>query len=436
MMINNTKPGSTNSQSDHSNSLENNSADTLTSNERVLSQPTRLDALRPTATHHIVRGDTLSELAQRYGTTVEAFMRANPQIRDPDLIYAGDTLNIPGGGNGSGSIGSSSVQQGGEAGWMNIARNEIGQREIAGAADNARIVAYHDTTTLSANDDETPWCSSFVNWTLEQAGFKGTDSAAAISWKNWGDNVNGGISQAREGDVVVLRNKKTGQNHVAFFVKGDNGRITLLGGNQSDQVKESTYNLSSYDIVAVRRPPGTAAGDASATSGSTSASGGSFDVNRIDNVRNNPNVTPSFLKEVNAMAQRLGTRPEYLLAVMSFESGLRPDAVNKQSGATGLIQFIQPTAKGLGTSTTALRGMSAEQQLKYVEKYLAPFKGKLGTLEGVYTAVLSGSPRPDPNTTLFSRGTLAYSQNSGLDANHDGRITSAEATNAVRSRIN
>src|SRR5438067_7005541 len=41
-------------------------------------------------------GDTLSALAQRYGTSVDALMRANPQIKNKNLIYAGANLNIPG----------------------------------------------------------------------------------------------------------------------------------------------------------------------------------------------------------------------------------------------------------------------------------------------------------------------------------------------------
>lgn len=35
----------------------------------------------------------------------------------------------------------------------------------------------------------------------------------------------------------------------------------------------------------------------------------SFDFNLIQGVRNNPNVTPEFIREVVAMAQRLETRP-------------------------------------------------------------------------------------------------------------------------------
>src|SRR5690606_10708319 len=58
----------------------------------------------------------------------------------------------------------------------------------------------------------------------------------------------------------------------------------------------------------------------------------------------------------------------------------------------------------------------------------------LGTLEGVYTTVLYGSPRPDPGSVLFDSG-AAYSQNAGLDLNGDGRITAGEATAKVRERI-
>jgi LysM repeat protein len=41
------------------------------------------------------RGDTLARLAQRYGTTVAAIVRANPSIRNPNFIYPGQRLVIP-----------------------------------------------------------------------------------------------------------------------------------------------------------------------------------------------------------------------------------------------------------------------------------------------------------------------------------------------------
>lgn len=48
----------------------------------------------------IQEGDTLSALAAQYGTTVEELMKANPNITNPDLIYTGGKLNIPGQGAG------------------------------------------------------------------------------------------------------------------------------------------------------------------------------------------------------------------------------------------------------------------------------------------------------------------------------------------------
>ena len=43
------------------------------------------------------QGDTLSKIAADNNTTVEAIMQANPNITDPNVISAGQTLNMPGG---------------------------------------------------------------------------------------------------------------------------------------------------------------------------------------------------------------------------------------------------------------------------------------------------------------------------------------------------
>jgi LysM repeat protein len=42
----------------------------------------------------IQKGDTLSALAKRFNTTVEALARTN-NIKNPDKIYAGKTLSVP-----------------------------------------------------------------------------------------------------------------------------------------------------------------------------------------------------------------------------------------------------------------------------------------------------------------------------------------------------
>lgn len=51
-----------------------------------------------TGAYTIQQGDTLSAIAQKHGTTVQALMAANPNIKDPNMIYAGATLNISGDG--------------------------------------------------------------------------------------------------------------------------------------------------------------------------------------------------------------------------------------------------------------------------------------------------------------------------------------------------
>tara|TARA_R100001480_G_scaffold78591_1_gene88301 strand:+ start:361 stop:1239 length:879 start_codon:yes stop_codon:yes gene_type:complete len=43
----------------------------------------------------IQKGDTLSELAVRFDTSVKELLKANKKIKDPDLIFAGAKLNIP-----------------------------------------------------------------------------------------------------------------------------------------------------------------------------------------------------------------------------------------------------------------------------------------------------------------------------------------------------
>ncbi|MDB4950006.1 MAG: hypothetical protein JWM27_2655 [Gemmatimonadetes bacterium] len=133
--------------------------------------------------------------------------------------------------------------------WLVIARGEIGQTEIEGAKNNARIVEYHAATSLKASDDETPWCSAFVNWCMKQAGIKGSGEANARSWLSWGRAV----SEPVRGCVVVLtRGGSTTSGHVGFYMGPNGDRIQVLGGNQSNSVKLSNYPTA--DILGYRLP--------------------------------------------------------------------------------------------------------------------------------------------------------------------------------------
>lgn len=45
---------------------------------------------------YVTRGDSLSLIASRCGTSVQALLRANPSIWHPDIIFVGQALNVPG----------------------------------------------------------------------------------------------------------------------------------------------------------------------------------------------------------------------------------------------------------------------------------------------------------------------------------------------------
>lgn len=47
------------------------------------------------ATHTVVSGDTLWKIAKRYEVGLSEIKNANPQIKNYDLIYPGQTINIP-----------------------------------------------------------------------------------------------------------------------------------------------------------------------------------------------------------------------------------------------------------------------------------------------------------------------------------------------------
>ena len=128
------------------------------------------------------------------------------------------------------------------------------------------------------------------------------------------------------------------------------------------------------------------------------------------------------------------------MGCMAWETGreFSPATRNKISGATGLIQFMQPTAKGLGTSQEALAKMTVEQQLEYVYLHFKPFAGRLKNDGDVYmTILLPRAVGKDDNYVLWDKSNYptAFDQNRGLDLNSDGLITRTECMHKVRSLI-
>ncbi|MEN6539428.1 MAG: hypothetical protein ABFC67_07455 [Mizugakiibacter sp.] len=152
-------------------------------------------------------------------------------------------------------------------------------------------------------------------------------------------------------------------------------------------------------------------------------------------------VSEAFRQRVLAICDTFGwsdAHASWLMACMHFESGgtFSPAVANAAgSGAVGLIQFMPRTAEGLGTRTAQLGGMTAVEQLDYVEKYFRPYARRIASLSDMYMAILLPRAIGDhEDAALFSDG-AAYRQNAALDRNTDGKITKAEATYRVQTSL-
>lgn len=106
---------------------------------------------------------------------------------------------------------------------------------------NPRILEYHSVTSLKAQDDETPWCASFVSWVLEREGIRSTKSARARSYTEWGK----AIAKPEKGCIVVFsRGSNPTFGHVAFYSYESDTHVWVLGGNQGNRVSIAPYPKS------------------------------------------------------------------------------------------------------------------------------------------------------------------------------------------------
>lgn len=147
----------------------------------------------------------------------------------------------------------------------------------------------------------------------------------------------------------------------------------------------------------------------------------------------------AFVQKVKQISQNLGINPDWLMAVMAFESNLNHTAVNKKTNATGLIQFMPATAASLGTTVEALKAMSNVQQLSYVEKYLMPYKGKMNKFTDVYFAVFFPAAIGKSDNDVLQTSSLSASkiaeQNTIFDLNKDSKITVGEVKQSITNWV-
>lgn len=158
-------------------------------------------------------------------------------------------------------------------------------------------------------------------------------------------------------------------------------------------------------------------------------------------------------------AERARVPLDCLAAVISAESGFDPHAVNPANGASGLIQFVDATAKSLGTSTAALRRMSVRAQLPYVARFYArvPRRGTIAECADLYLLTFCPAIVDAPDDELIGIGPtaplafdreapspclakpggmrLVYEQNAGLDRDGDGLLTVGDVREVMRRYV-
>ncbi|MDT8308076.1 MAG: TIGR02594 family protein, partial [Bacteroidales bacterium] len=126
------------------------------------------------------------------------------------------------------------------------AKGEYGQKDSQHPEQkeqNPRVLEYHSTTQNPETgkpytSDEIAWCASFTNWNITQVGLPSNENkynATATSYNKWNSQYTQ-LKKPAVGALAVINN-----SHVTFVIGVNGKNIHGFGGNQSNQVKVSTY---------------------------------------------------------------------------------------------------------------------------------------------------------------------------------------------------
>lgn len=132
------------------------------------------------------------------------------------------------------------------------AKKQIGTWEWAGDDHNPAVLAmYADAGHPGIRNDEVPWCAAYVGAVLARVGLRTTGSLMAKSYLKWGTEIPS-LGEALPGDLVIFdRGSHSWQGHVGFLIGYGDETISVLGGNQHNQVNIRNYPRKK--LVGIRR---------------------------------------------------------------------------------------------------------------------------------------------------------------------------------------
>ena len=166
----------------------------------------------------------------------------------------------------------------------------------------------------------------------------------------------------------------------------------------------------------------------------------STDINYIKSlpIRERHIFTKDERKKVRSIAKELGIKKsKWLYKIIFIESRFNPKAVNSNSGATGLIQWIPSSAIACGTTTKELYTMTVSEQLDYVRIYLklALNGRKVTNFTDLYLAVFSPNAIGKSDSYIIGyKNSIVVKQNKNY-MNSDSTITKKDIRLAIADAL-
>jgi uncharacterized protein (TIGR02594 family) len=239
--------------------------------------------------------------------------------------------------------------------WLTKAKGEVGVKET----DTAKIKSYFASIGMDA-DGSTPWCGAFVAWCLLQSQSATAKDlpkgpARAANWVNFGRPVSLPLDPADNsaiGAIVVLSPQAEGSSGHVGILTGFNGtsRVDLLGGNEHDEVRVSSY--ATDDIRAALWPNI----DVGAKTSVGHQQSGGTQINLKGYSASQKDAALLIIRRFaeagyDDMHQRIA------VANATAESSLQPSQVNKTDNeeSVGLFQLNRMGGQGAGFSVPQLQ---------------------------------------------------------------------------------
>lgn len=216
------------------------------------------------ATYTVVKGDTLSKIAQNFGVTIKDIMSWN-QLSSPNVIFIGQTLKI------YGSLDSAlPVSGGGESSNEEVHQDELLKKEQeiqAKLSKETKITRpptengqkiYKEALNIASQQLGVPYlfagntpdgfdCSGFIRYVFVHAGF----DLPRKSSEDYFMNDSTVVEQPVPGDLIYFKNTyKAGISHMGIYL--GNGQF-IHAGSDGVAISNVEYDYWKSRFVAYKR---------------------------------------------------------------------------------------------------------------------------------------------------------------------------------------